>query len=114
VDEHGDARPWYAPGLYWRVQERRRGRPRREPRKPLWRRMRERGLKWTDELVVGLFVAVIAASFASVALSGGTRHGQGSVLSNPASSGETVTVATPTPGCIAAPIPGSTRRVCAY
>ena len=105
-------RPWYAPGLYWRIQERRRARPEHTPRKPWRQRLRERGLNWTTELVVGAFVAVAAASFASVAF-GSPRHA--APQQDAGSAGYSAQqVAAPTPGCIAAPIPGSTRRVCGY
>jgi hypothetical protein len=103
-------RPWYAPGLYARVQERRRNRPPREQRVPLWQRIRARGLKWTDQLIVGLFIAVVAASFATVALAHPAQVRSTTLQQDP---GATLD-ATPTPGCIAAPIPGSTRRVCGY
>lgn len=104
------SRPWYAPGLYWRVQEHRRNRPPRAERVSLWQRIRGRGLKWTDQLIVGLFIAVIAASFATVALAHPAQVRSTTLQQGPATAPD----ATPTPGCIAAPIPGSTRRVCAY
>lgn len=105
--------PWYAAGLYRRIQERRRLRPQPVPRKPWRQRVRERGLHWSVELVIGLFVAVVAVSLVTVALGrpGGAadlRHLPGS---NAGAAGA-VTTALPTPGCIAAPIPGSTKRVC--
>ena len=102
------SQPWYAPGLYRRIQERRRNRPERTPRKPWRQRLRERGLHWSTELVVGIFVAVVAVSLATVALSGGAHAGAAHV----GSGGGAPATAAPTPDCIAAPIAGSPRRVC--
>lgn len=109
MDEYSEepSRAWYAPGLYRRIQERRRWRPQRAPRKPWRERLRERGLHWSVELVVGMFVAVLAVSLATVALSG--THGSAAQLIPTRASAP---VMSPTPGCIAAPIPGSTKRVC--
>jgi hypothetical protein len=110
-DELDDApaRPWYAPGLYWRMQERRRGRPQRAPRKPWRQRLRERGLHWSTEVVVGMFVAVVVASLATLAVTGPLRVGASHTAAGGADS---TPAATPTADCIAAPIPGSVRRVC--
>ena len=109
--------PWYAAGLYRRIQERRRFRPEPVPRKPWRQRLRERGLHWSVELVVGLFVAVVAVSLVTVVLArpggaAGLGHLPGSGTGSGAAGGGAVTTAVPTPGCIAAPIPGSTKRVC--
>ncbi len=125
--------PWYAAGLYRRIQEARRWRPQRTPRKPWRQRLRERGLHWSVELVVGMFVAVVAVSLATVVIaSGGTVHlpggGGGSGAAAGAGAGAGVgdagagaggaglgaTAPAATPDCIAAPIAGSTRRVCTW
>ncbi len=134
------ARPWYAAGLYRRIQERRQLRPERTPRKPWRQRLRERGLHWSLETVVGAFVAVVAASLITVALatgsaaslahanvSGGNGGAFGTVDSGPgggsgdgaggsagAGGGGATAFPTPTPKCIAAPIAGSPLRPCTY
>jgi predicted anti-sigma-YlaC factor YlaD len=107
-----ESRPWYAAGLYRRVQERRRWRPERAPRKPWRQRLRERGLHWNVELVVGAFVAVVVAAFATIAIAGPGVGIGASARGGAAGSPLSTPVATPTPDCIAAPIPGSARRVC--
>jgi hypothetical protein len=109
MEEMEESRPWYAAGLYRRVQERRHWRPERAPRKPWRQRLRERGLHWNLEFVVGVFVAVVAVSLATVALAG---HGSASA-SGAAGRAATQSGPSPTPNCIAAPIAGSARRVCA-
>jgi len=107
-------RAWYAPGLLRRIQEARRFRPQPVPRKPWRQRLRERGLHWSVELVVGLFVAVVAVSLVTVALGSGAVAGAKQTIDTGVNDGggTTVTGPAPTPDCIAAPIPGSTRRVC--
>ena len=132
------ARPWYAAGLYRRIQERRRWHPERAPRKPWRQRLRERGLHWNLETVVGAFVAVVAASLITVALATGSAAkleqvgvsgSGGGAVSGPSvdgggggsagaagdtSGGGAPVFATPTPRCIAAPIAGSPLRPCTY
>jgi len=103
-------RPWYAPGLYRRIQEARRFRPQPTPRKSWRQRLRERGLHWSVELVIGIFVAVAAVSLATLALD---RPGGASALTR-LPSAPTVSTPVATPDCIAAPIAGSTRRVCTH
>ncbi|HEV7677527.1 MAG TPA: hypothetical protein VGQ42_03045 [Candidatus Dormibacteraeota bacterium] len=71
MDEQDEAIPWHAPGLLWRVQEHRRMRVAKRKRKervPLRQRLRERGLHWSTEIVVGVFVAVGIAAFMTVLL----------------------------------------------
>lgn len=109
-------RAWYAPGLLRRIQEARRFRPQPVPRKPWRQRLRERGLHWSVELVVGVFVAVVAVSLVTVALGSGAVAGAKQTIDSGVSGGgggATVNAPAPTPDCIAAPIPGSTKRVCA-
>ena len=109
---------WYAAGLYRRIQERRRWRPEPTPRKPWRQRLRERGLHWSLEVVVGAFVAVTTASLITVALASGgdgtasLAHLQGTNAG--VNGGGAVVTPAPTPDCIAAPIAGSTRRVCTH
>jgi hypothetical protein len=90
MDEQDEAIPWHAPGLLWRVQEHRRMRQakRMERRRvPLRQRLRERGLHWSTEIVVGMFVAVAVASFMTVLVlradtgipAGVAAHGGGGV-----------------------------------
>jgi hypothetical protein len=105
--------PWYTPGLYRRVHERRRHRAERPRRIPLRERLRARGLHWNSELVVGVFVAVLVASLAAVALSR-IQSGTANDLGIPThSSGADSSVPTATPQC-AAPVPGSAMRPCTY
>ena len=68
MDELQDeAIPWHAPGLLWRVQEHRRLRQaKRRVGVPLRQRLRERGLHWSTELIVGMFFAVGVAAFVAV------------------------------------------------
>ena len=134
------ARPWYAAGLYRRIQERRRFQPERTPRKPWRQRLVERGLHWNLETVVGAFVAVVAASFITVALATGSAASLGQVHvsgggadfstvdnsgsgggggagagdSSAAGGGSAPVFPTPTPKCVAAPIPGLPLRPCTY
>lgn len=110
MDEE-QSRPWYAAGLYRRVQERRRARPERTPRKPWRQRLRERGLHWNLELVIGVFVAVVAVSMATLALAGPTTHATSPAGAGHGSAGAAAAPSA-APSCIAAPIPGSARRVC--
>lgn len=109
-----EARPWYAAGLYRRIQERRKWQPQRTPRKPLREMLRERGLHWSLEVVVGAFVAVVAASLITVALATGGSSGSLARTQGASGSGGPggAVSAPPTPDCIAAPIAGSTKRVC--
>jgi hypothetical protein len=104
-------RAWYAAGLYRRIQEARRWRPQPVPRKPWRERLRERGLHWSLEIVVGIFVAVVAASMATVALGSSGPTGLSHLQESVGGAAAPVT-APPTPDCIAAPIAGSARRVC--
>jgi hypothetical protein len=107
--------PWYTPGLYRRIQERRRYRAERPRRIPLRERLRARGLHWSTEIVVGVFVAVVVASLAAVTVA---RIGAGTAndLGVPTHAGGSDAGAAPsaTPLCIAAPIAGSARRPCTY
>jgi hypothetical protein len=114
-----EPRAWYAAGLYRRIQERRRWQPKPAPRIPWRQRLRERGLHWSVELVVGVFVAVIAASLITVAFASGSgsmslAHLQGTGSDAGAAGGGAAATAAPTPDCIAAPIAASTKRVCTH
>jgi len=108
---------WYAPGLLRRIG--RRGKVERAPRRTLRQRMRDRGLHFGPELVVGVFVAVLVVSLATIAvldLRAGTGGGL-AIPSNdpqPAAGAAAPSKPTPTPLCIAAPIPGSAMRPCAH
>lgn len=125
-DEDGDApTPWYAPGLYRRVQERRRLRKQRPRRRTLREVLRDRGLHWSSEVVVGLFVAVVVASLATIALSrvGSGQlndlvpsHRQVSGASGGSASGADGESGSPTatPLCAPAPIPGQMLRPCVH
>jgi hypothetical protein len=139
-----DAEPavaWYTPGLLRRIEERRRHRPERPRRLSIRERLRARGLHWSTELVVGVFVAVLVVSLATVALA---RVGAGTAndLTIPTHSGSSVNegggsgdsagtggtggwgvigvgdapaaMPSATPKCIAAPIPGSAMRPCRH
>jgi len=110
-------RAWYAPGLLRRIQEARRFRPQPVQRKSFGQLLRERGLHWSVELVVGVFVAVVAVSLVTVALGSGAVAGARQTIETgvnaDGSGGSTRRGPAPTPDCIAAPIPGSTKRVCA-
>jgi hypothetical protein len=113
---------WYEPGLLRRVGRRRRAD--RPQRRSLRQRMRDRGLHWSAELVVGVLVAVLVVSLATIAVVD-LRAGTGGGLAIPgnapdsAAGGAGAVAAprsqpTPTPPCIAAPIPGSAMRPCAH
>lgn len=105
---------WYAPGLLRRMGRRRR--EERPVRRSLRQRMRDRGLHWSSELVVGVFVAVLVTSLATIAvldLRAGGVSSAGIPTHHSESAGAPVR-ATPTPLCIAAPIPGSAMRPCAH
>jgi hypothetical protein len=114
VDGDPESLPWYAPGLYRRVQERRRARVERPARVSLWQRLRGRGLRWSVEVVVGMFVAVLVAALAALALSGAHSH----AATTPDGDGATPAPATArpqaTPACLAAPIPGAPQRPCTH
>ena len=81
------------------------------PRKPWRQRLRERGLKWSVELVVGIFVAVVAVSLATVVLG---RPGGVASITLPTGNSAAAAPAAPTPACAAAPIAGSTLRPCTH
>jgi hypothetical protein len=112
----GDDQPvaWYEPGLYRRVQERRRPRVERAPRVSIWQRIRGRGLHWSAEIVVGMFVAVVVASLVTVVVIRVDSRGAGElrIPTHP----DTVSNSAPsaTPLCIAAPIAGVAMRPCTY
>jgi hypothetical protein len=113
VEDDDEPVPWYAPGLYRRIQERRRGRVERPRRIPWRERLRTRGLHWSSEIVVGVFVAVLFASLATVALTR-VSSGRTNDLGIPSHAGDAGSGApTATPLC-AAPIPGSALRPCRY
>ena len=104
---------WYEPGLLRRIGRRvRRERPKRVS---LRERMRARGLHWSTELVVGIFVAVLAAGLVTVAV---VRVGNGGAasLSVPSHDAPGAANGTPLPSapCVAAPIPGSPLRPCVH
>ena len=67
MDEQ-EPRPWYAPGLLRRIQENRRWLPRPQRRKSLRERLRERGLRLSIELMLGVFFAIVGAAFAAFAV----------------------------------------------
>lgn len=108
---------WYAPGLLRRVG--RRHKVERAPRRTLRQRMQERGLHFGPELVVGVFVAVLVVSLATIAVLD-LRAGTGGGLAIPGNDAQPAAGTgpqakpTPTPLCIAAPIPGSAMRPCAH
>ena len=105
---------WYTPGLLRRVGRRRR--QERPVRRSLRQRMRDRGLHWSSELVVGVFVAVLVTSLATIAVLDLRAGGTASVglPTHDSDSAAAPAQATPTPLCIAAPIPGSAMRPCAH
>jgi hypothetical protein len=74
MDEEPEPIPWSAPGLLWRIQERRRYRAQPKVRKTLRVRLAERGLHWNTTVVVGMFISVAVAAFAAVLLA---THGSG-------------------------------------
>jgi hypothetical protein len=117
AEEPEERTAWYAPGLYRRVAARRRTRAEQPRRLSLRERMRARGLHWSTEVVVGVFVAVLVASLATVAV---LRVGAGGAASlgipshEAGNAGAVNSRPTPTPPCIAAPIPGSAMRACTH
>jgi hypothetical protein len=127
---------WYTPGLYRRIAARRRPRAERAARVSLRERMRARGLHWSTELVVGVFVAVLVTALTTLAVVRVGDGGAGS-LSIPSHGGDAGSagaggaggagtggaggvssfggpLAEPTAPCIAAPIPGSAMRPCTH
>jgi hypothetical protein len=88
MDEEPESIPWSAPGLLWRIEERRRYLPQPKQRKTLRQRLRERGLHWSTEIVVGTFIAVAIASLAAVLLAtAGTGKLPGETLSGSGTGG---------------------------
>jgi hypothetical protein len=109
-----EATPWYEPGLLRRIGRRvRRERPKRVS---LRERMRARGLHWSTELVVGIFVAVLAAALATIAVVDLGNGGASSlsVPSHDAPGAAAQGTPLPTAPCVAAPIPGSPLRPCTH
>lgn len=110
---------WYAPGLLRRIGRRARVEP--TPRRTLRQRMRDRGLRWSAPLVTGTFIAVLVVSLATVAVLD-LRAGGTASLAIPGHDDSTTAAGavappgppTPTPLCIAAPIPGSAMRPCSH
>jgi hypothetical protein len=132
---------WYTPGLYRRIAARRRPRAERAARLTLRERMRARGLHWSTELVVGVFVAVLVTALSTLAVVRVGDGGAGSlgIPSHGGDAGSAVTggagaggaggagtggaggvssfggpLAEPSAPCIAAPIPGSAMRPCTH
>jgi hypothetical protein len=131
AEDDDEQTAWYTPGLYRRIGRRR---PRRERPKRLTVRQRlsARGLHWNTELVVGVFVAVLVASLVAVAVArintgraadfgsasnttaaGGAGGAGGGTVGTQPGAGSPF-FPTPTPPCIAAPIPGSAMRPCTW
>jgi len=131
ADEDEEQTAWYTPGLYRRIGLRRRPREERPKRLTIRARLSARGLHWSTELVVGIFVAVLVASLVTVSVvrigagrtvdfarpgnssaSGGGGAGAGGAGAAPVAG--STDFPTPTAPCIAAPIPGSPLRPCTW
>jgi len=143
ADEEEESTPWYTPGLYLRIG-RRGPKKERPPRITIRQRLSARGLHFSGELIVGVFVAVLVSALVAIAFvrvgagkandftspsqtrsnaasSGGAARGDaapggggGAGVYSGAGGGGPLILPEPTAPCIAAPIPGSPWRPCTY